>query len=192
MYEEGNGHGPGSDLDALKAYLMAEILYDPSQDDETIISNFLDAYYGEKVAPFVRQYMDVMHGSIADTNYYMRENFDHTAAFLTPIALLSSAEALQRGLNLTDAGSKHHLRVQTAKLAVYYPILLRWDEIHGFATNHSLAWPIEATKEDALNWFVTFGSSLTPPLTHLNEGGSHDLSWFKKQVGALDARGAWD
>lgn len=193
MYEEGNGHGPGSDLDALKSYVMAEILYDPSQDDDTIISNFLNTYYGEKVAPFVRTYMDVMHGSIADTNYYMREHFDHTAAFLTPIALLSSAEALQHGLKLTDAGSKYHQRVQMAKLAVYYPILLRWDEMHSFATNHSLAWPIEATKDDALNWFVSFGSSLKPrPLTHLNEAGSHDLSWFKKQVGALGARGAWD
>jgi hypothetical protein len=31
--------------------------------------------------------MDTMHGSIADTNYYMRESIDHTAAFLTPMAL---------------------------------------------------------------------------------------------------------
>jgi hypothetical protein len=71
MYEEGNGHGPGSDLDAMKAFLMAEIMYDPSQDDDALITKFLNAYYGEEVAPFVRLYMDTMHGSIADTNYYM-------------------------------------------------------------------------------------------------------------------------
>jgi hypothetical protein len=53
MYEEGNGHGPGSDLDAMKAYLMAQIMYDPSLDDDTLISNFLNAYYGDEVAPFV-------------------------------------------------------------------------------------------------------------------------------------------
>jgi uncharacterized membrane protein len=71
MYEEGNGHGPGSDLDAMKAFLMAEIMYDPSQDDDALITKFLNAYYGEEVALFVRLYMDTMHGSIADTNYYM-------------------------------------------------------------------------------------------------------------------------
>eukprot|EP01048_Picozoa_sp_COSAG05_P001543 COSAG05_NODE_52_length_23775_cov_49.471110_18_plen_112_part_00 len=49
----------------------------------------------------------------------------------------------------------------------------------------SLAWPLEPTKTAALDWFVNFGSALQPPLTHLNEGGSHDLNWFKKQVGAL-------
>ena len=43
---------------------------------DLLISSFLNAYYGENVAPFVRLYMDAMHGSIADTDYYMRENFD--------------------------------------------------------------------------------------------------------------------
>ena len=49
----------------------------------------------------------------------------------------------------------------------------------------SLAWPLEPTKTAALDWFVNFGSALQPPLTHLNEGGSHDLNWFTTQVGAL-------
>ena len=119
------------------------------------------------------------------------ESFDHTAAFLTPIALLTSAEALQHAVELTTAGSKYRERVEVAKLAVYYPILLRWDEMRGFATNSSLDWPIEPTKDAALDWFVTLGSGLTPPLTHLNEGGTHDLAWFKKQVGALGGAGAW-
>ena len=42
MYEEGNGHGPGSDLDAMKAYLMVKVMADPSVDDDAIISEFLD------------------------------------------------------------------------------------------------------------------------------------------------------
>ena len=42
----------------------------------------------------------------------------------------------------------------------------------------SLTWPIEATKEDALNWFVSFGNSLKPPLTHLNEGGTSSAQYM--------------
>ena len=53
----------------MKAFLMTSVMFDPSVDDETVISNFLDAYYSAKAAPFIRQYMDIMHGSIADTNY---------------------------------------------------------------------------------------------------------------------------
>ena len=61
---------------------------------------------------------DTMHGSIADTNYYMRESFDHTAAFLTPIALITSADALGHAHKLTDDGSAERERVEVAKLAV--------------------------------------------------------------------------
>ena len=51
------GHGPGSDLDALKAYLMMAIMYDPTQDDDKLIADFLAAYYGELAAPWIRLYM---------------------------------------------------------------------------------------------------------------------------------------
>jgi hypothetical protein len=68
-------------------------------------------------------------------------------------------------------------------LAVYYPILLRWEEMAAFAKNTSLEWPLqENTKEAALHWFVTFGENLKPPLTHLNEGGTHNMTWLKQQV----------
>lgn len=40
----------------------------------------------------------------------------------------------------------------------------------------------EDKKEAAVEWFVGFGGKLKPALTHLNEGGTHDLAWFKKTV----------
>ena len=55
------GHGPGSDLDALKAYLMMAIMYDPTQDDDKLISDFLAAYYGALAAPWIRLYMVRKH-----------------------------------------------------------------------------------------------------------------------------------
>ena len=57
MYQEGNGHGPGSDLDALKSYIVMSAMYDPSQDDATLIADFLSSYFG-KAAPFIRLYSE--------------------------------------------------------------------------------------------------------------------------------------
>jgi len=193
--EEGNGHGPGSDLDALKAWLVTSVMFDPSQDDETLIATFLEAYYSPKVAPFIRLYMDTMHGSIADTEYYMRENFDEHAAFLTPLAVLTAAEALTHARTLTAPGSRYRERVDVAKLAIYYPMLLRWEEMAAFAKSETLPWPLlETTKDQALQWFLGFGGQLDPPLTHLNEPGTHNLSWFAAEVGrgGAPARGGRD
>ena len=46
------------------------MMMDVTLDPDELISEFLTAYYKE-AAPFVREYMDVMHGSIADTNFCM-------------------------------------------------------------------------------------------------------------------------
>ena len=130
-----------------------------------------------------RRYMDTMHGAVADSNYYMKCFFDETADFLTPIALITAAKAMDDGKQLVAGNSVFAHRMDIAKLAVYYPMLLRWEEMQRFAANESLPWPIEQTKKAALDWFVSFGSTLKPqPLTHLNEGGTHDLAWFKKTV----------
>ena len=70
--------------------------------------------------------------------------------------------------------NRYRKRVDVAKLSIYYPLLLRWDEMSAFAKNESLPWPLlETTKKQALGWFVKFGGELKPkPLSHLNEGGT--------------------
>ena len=52
--------------------------------------------------------------------------------------------------------------------------------MHGFATKESLAWPIESTKDDALQWFMGLGKKIE--LTNFNEDGSHNLTWFEQNV----------
>ena len=132
--------------------------------------------------------VDTMHGALVGSGYYMRENFDAHAPFLTPLALLTSAAAMANGERALLAagepqGGRYAVRLGTAKLAVYYPILLRWREIRAFARSESLHWPLEESREAALAWFLGFGRALQPlPLTHLNEGGSHDLAWFNETV----------
>jgi len=64
-YGEGTGETPpGSDLAELKSYLMAKMLWDPTQDKFQIIHEFLEGYYGD-AAPDIYQYMQVWNASIA-------------------------------------------------------------------------------------------------------------------------------
>jgi hypothetical protein len=131
---------------------------DPSQDDRKLISEFLDAYYG-KAAPFVRLYMDTMHGSISDTNFWMGEGFPLDAAFLTPIALLTSATAFVDG-RATVTGLELE-RLNRAAMAVYYPILMRWAELRSFAQAESMHWPLEPTIEGAFDAFASAFNATT-------------------------------
>ena len=124
----------------------------------------------------------------------MRERFGDGGAsfarafgFLTPISLLSSAEAFNRAAALTTGAQAR--RIETAKLAVHYPMLLCWEPLRSFATSAAFPWPLAADREAALAAFVSTGEAIG--LTHLNEPGDHDLAWFSSCVrnGSVAATG---
>ena len=48
-----------------------------STDDRTLIREFVDGFYGAAAAPFIHLYMDLVHGSIADTGTVIR-SYTHT------------------------------------------------------------------------------------------------------------------
>ena len=156
---------------------MGRMLLDPTLDHTALISSFLKGYYGA-AAPFVRLYMDTFHGAIADTDYYMRENFDATAAFLSPAALLGAKTALDEGVKAVD-GTRFAARVVAVEMAVQYVALLRWDELRGFASGAGVPWPFAGSKRDEFNTF--HGTATGVGVVAVNEGAC-DLDCYEKLV----------
>ncbi len=72
IFEEGDEGHRGGDMEELKNWLIAKMLWDPTLDPEALIQQFLAGYFGE-AASHVRRYMDVMHESAAAVKYFMHE-----------------------------------------------------------------------------------------------------------------------
>jgi len=179
IFEEGSYATSGGDMNALKDFVMGRMLWNHTLDANLLITKFLDGYFGA-ASPFIRLYMDTFHGSIADSAYYMHENFVITAPFLSPIATLTAADAFNDALRVTSSSLIHQNRVHVAKISVYYVILQRWDEMYDFATKTWLKpWPLEATKEEAFTEFSRIYNILG--ITTVREG-SCDLPCFKSMV----------
>ena len=60
--------GDGTDLEELKDYVMATMLWDPTMQPDVLIDEFLGGYYGVLGSPFIRLYMDTMHAAVDETN----------------------------------------------------------------------------------------------------------------------------
>ena len=157
VFEEGPGVGPGdgTDLEELKDYVMANMLWDVSLDPDQLISEFLTGYYGTVAGPFIRLYMDTMHASVDATGYHLlacctAPPAGVEKAYLTPMALLVSAGAFADAVTALNAtadpkAAVHRERVERASMANLYTVLWRWAELRSFAVNESLAWPLPAT-----------------------------------------------
>eukprot|EP01044_Picomonas_judraskeda_P017261 COSAG03_NODE_3212_length_2143_cov_0.936399_2_plen_243_part_00 len=150
MYAEGVGYGSGGDLAELRDYLISAMLWEPSLNSDAVIEEFLEDYYG-LAAPFVRLYMDTLHGAIADSNYYLGIVFDSTAQFLTPVVVLEAASALRRGQALLSGEAA--MRLGGNSLPIYWVVLQRWLQLRQFAETERMEWPLEPTLEGAFLHF---------------------------------------
>jgi hypothetical protein len=112
--------------------MMAEMLWDVSLNPDQLISEFLNGYYGEVGAPFVRLYMDTMHAAIDETGYHLLACCTPPPAgvnkpFLTPLALLVSARAFADAMTALNAtgGAKavvYGKRIERASMANIYTV----------------------------------------------------------------------
>merc|ERR1712080_650083 len=87
--------------------------------------------------------------------------------YLTPAALLTSAGAFQNA-ECVSLGVQA-ARIRTAKLVVWYCMLLRWEELRAFAVQEGVAWPIPLSLDDALREFVGIAQDIG--LDNFNERG---------------------
>jgi hypothetical protein len=61
LFEQGAYQSHGSEMAEMRAWVLAQLLWDPNQDDRALINEFLDGYYGPDAAKPIRDYLELMH-----------------------------------------------------------------------------------------------------------------------------------
>jgi hypothetical protein len=115
----------GGEFSALSGYMNAKLLWDPEYGEDRAINEFLEGVYGDG-APFIRQYIDLLHDHVAENNLHADIWIGpRTAPFLTD-ELLARSSALWDQAEAAVAEQPDVLaRVQEARLPVEYAILDR-------------------------------------------------------------------
>ena len=63
VFEEGDYTSLGGDMEALKTYVLSQLLWDPARDDRALIAAFVTTYYGN-AAIYIQSYLDIMAESV--------------------------------------------------------------------------------------------------------------------------------
>ena len=58
----------GGEMAGLRAYLICKLMWDPSADDNALMNDYLNGYYG-KAGPYIRQYIDRMRESLLSSGF---------------------------------------------------------------------------------------------------------------------------
>ena len=97
VFEEGAYEGYGAEMGELRAWLLAQLLWNPQQNDRALIQEFLDGYYGTAAARPIRRYLDLMHS--ASKGFYL-------ACYTRPKRAVSHLQSAGRSRAALATGGK--------------------------------------------------------------------------------------
>lgn len=97
IFEEAQYQSAGAEFDEMKAWVVNQLLWNPNQDVDSLVSIFVKGYYG-KAAPYIKEYYDLCQSLVKpDIHYgiYIRENHEiYSDDFiLKAFAILDKAKA---------------------------------------------------------------------------------------------------
>ncbi len=124
LFEQGSGDSK-SDMHELKAYVLANLMWNPNADVENIINEFLNGYYG-KAGKYINEYFHLMHNSLKKSGAgliiygYPSNGKD---SYLTPELLDKYSELFKQAEKSVADDSLLLSRVKTARLPLEYAIL---------------------------------------------------------------------
>jgi hypothetical protein len=118
LFEQGNYSGGGAgELEPLRAYLLAELLWNPDTDLERHTTEFLQAYYG-KAASSMRAYLSLLERQVNDkTRLHISDS--SRAPYLNE-ALLRQADEIFDSAQQAAENDAIRFRVQVARLPITY------------------------------------------------------------------------
>jgi len=168
VFEEGDYNSTGGDMAEMKAWIIAQMLWDPRQDPSKLVDEFLAGYYGEAAAPMIRKYVDLMAGEAARVNL---------TCYIGTDSPLFRYEVMEQAMSLWDNAYEAALkespdyawRVLQGELPVQYVWLSRWKEFKGAASATTNPWPLDPVLANAAAQWLQIAT--TGPSGHLDIPG---------------------
>ena len=188
VFEQGAYQSHGSEMSELRAWVLAQLLWNPKQDDRALVREFLDGYYGA-ASPAIARYFDLLHEASKGHNLTCYSGTD--APFLRFKTLAASEKLWQEAERAVAGDEELGARVRLGHLPVRYVWLSRWDKLRKECADAGATWPLpDARKPVADEWMaVAKGIDGKPwtKVTLLNEGGLTPEKWaarFKEKPAA--------
>ena len=124
MFEQAN-RDAGGEFCELKAYILAKLLWDPYQDLDPIIDDFLNGYYGA-AGTYIREYIDLMHNTMEETgaslNIFGRP-WDQRNTFLSEEMIERYYGILNKAEETVSDDPDLRFRVKTVRMQIDYAVL---------------------------------------------------------------------
>ncbi len=181
LFEQGAYQSYGSSMAELHAWVQAQLLWNPHQDDRELIREFLKGYYG-KAAPHIETYMNLLANKASKTQMGIWVGPD--AKFFDAKTILMCEKYWQEAEKAVSKEPEVLWRVRIGHLALRYVILSRWVQLRRDAQQYGLKWELPESRKVVADDWIKLAKSPGPvgwsPITMMNESGYTPEQWIKR------------
>lgn len=117
VYNCGDGHYAA--FNELRNYLLCKLQWDVDCDVEYHMNDFLNAFYGEDAAPYIKEYIDLQTAMTKATAHAFDFDWHYQAGFCSPFAVAKSDILWKKALN-ADVTEEQKFNIEVAELSWRY------------------------------------------------------------------------
>ena len=122
VFEEAQYQSPASEFAELRAWVIAKLLWDPEQDTDALVRDFIAGYYGA-AAPFIQEFFDKTQALVrADTHF--RIYFRHDDPLYSDAYVAESAALLDKA-RAAAVSQREKDEVDKVRMQILYLKILR-------------------------------------------------------------------
>jgi Domain of unknown function (DUF4838) len=146
VFEQGAYQGYGAEMAELRSWVLAQVLWNPEQDDKTLIRQFLEGYYGNAAAAPIHSYLELMHE--ASKGVSLRCFLSKETQPYLNFSTLSKAERFwQQAEDASREDSEELVRVRIAHLPVRCAFLRSWSRLRKECADEKAIWPLSESRK---------------------------------------------
>lgn len=116
IFEQGDSANYNSGFDRLKGWLIAKLLWDPSQDSDKLIKEYLDGYYGKPAAPHIYNFLKYTEKLVV-TRKVKLGCYMHDNSWMTSDEMITCFKYLNAALESVSGDPVYEQRVLPERLS---------------------------------------------------------------------------
>jgi hypothetical protein len=125
VMQQGNfAYGEASALADLECYLGARLLWNPNQDENKVIDDFINGVFGKECYPYIREYIDLLCDSLEGNKLTLYQNSD--AGYITDLLVTKAEDLFNKALSVVKS-EKSKWYLQKEYLSVLFMKVSRMD-----------------------------------------------------------------
>lgn len=153
LFEQGAYQGYGAEMGELRSWVLAQLLWNPRQDERALIKEFLLGYYGERAGEIIGQYLKLLHDASQGFNLRCYLGKDPPHLRFQPLAAAERLWQQAEAAASKEADPEILLRVRLGHLPVRYACLERWKSLRRECKEQKAAWPWPESRKAAAEEF---------------------------------------